>query len=415
VVTLANIGNQGISGVTTLLRSGHNLFQLTDSLAGYGSIPAGGNATNGADPFAVQVDPTIPLETPVPMTLFITGADYVDTLLFTITVGEIRQCDPIPDGPRVPPLYWAYDDADSAYNQHPQFNWIETRGRGTQITLSDDQTVTLDLPTGFAWQFYGQSYSQLSVCGNGFITPGATTNAGWTNSTLPSTSMPGLIAANWDDLYPPDGGGVWWFYDAANHAFVVEWDSVGYYPSGSGLYDKFEIVVFDTSCHTMSGDNVVVVQYLTANNYISNTVGIQDPTMTIGIQCLYDNAYHRGTTPLAAGRAIKFLAEAPSTGIAERSPVVKTSGLSLRAYPNPFHGSVCFSVELPSKGPITAGIYDQSGRLVRRLASGAPASRDFSRLWDGRDEQGIAVAPGIYFCRIAAAGAEAHAKIVLSR
>jgi len=400
VVGLRNIGNQAVNNVTALIRSGHNLFRILDSTASYGSIEPCSTRTNLADPFRVEVDASIPNETPVPITLFVSGTDYVDTLSFTVVIGELRPTDPIPDGPRQPPLFWAYDDIDSGYSQHPVFSWVEINTMGTRLTLSDDQTVQLDLP--FIWKFYGTDFTQISVCGNGWVAPGYTTISAYSNTSLPTASLPAAVCLNWDDLYPPTGGGVWYYHDATNHRYIVEWDSVAYY-SPQTVFDKFEVIIYDPTIPTPTGDNVILVQYLTANNYSSNTVGIQDPSQTIAIQCLLDGTYHRGAAPLAPGRAIKFTTCDP-TAITEE-PNRGLPGPVLRAYPNPFVHSVVLTAS--GIGTATARIYDNTGRLIRTLTGTGRWA------WDGRDEAGRLLATGVYFCRIAGDRYKTGIKLVL--
>ncbi|MEO0135617.1 MAG: T9SS type A sorting domain-containing protein, partial [candidate division WOR-3 bacterium] len=228
---------------------------------------------------------------------------------FEIIVGEMGfVTDPIPDGPRRPPRYWAYDNVDTFYIECPEFEWIEIRNVGVQLPITqDDQTIQINLP--FPFRYYGTLYTgQLSVCGNGWITPVYTTSTVYTNQPLPdptSTNPSAMICVNWDDLYPPTGNGIWFYYDTLNHRMILEWDSVHYYnPRAS--WDKFQIIIYDTTVRTYTGDNEIVFQYLTANNYISNTVGIEDQTNTIGINALYNNTYHRACAPIVAGRAVKF-------------------------------------------------------------------------------------------------------------
>jgi hypothetical protein len=414
VLELRNVGNQPANNVTTRLRSTDARFVITDSLAGFGSIPAGATRSNAADPFAARADEQIPLETPIPCDLFISGDSYCDTVRFSIVIGEIRTIDPIPDGPRAPALYWAYDDVDVLYPEHPSYDWVETRGRGTMLTLSDDQTVTVDLPSGFIWKYYGQSNTQLSICGNGFVMPGYGTSTLWTNTTLPNASSPAMVAINFDDLYPPIGGGVWYFHDAANHRFVVEWDSVAYY-SPQTSWDKFELVIYDTTVATPSGDNVLVAQYLTANNYVSNTVGLQDPSLTIGIQCLLDNSYHRGTAPLAAGRAIKYTTVLPTSGVVEEPGLARPGSIAVDACPNPFQGSVVLSVGFPAAMPFTASIYDNAGRRVRRLTESRISSGRALFTWDGRNDQGSVMPSGVYTCVFQSRNASAAKRVTLLR
>ncbi|MCS7250593.1 MAG: hypothetical protein NZ608_06700, partial [candidate division WOR-3 bacterium] len=128
------------------------------------------------------------------------------------------------------------------------------------------------------------------------------------NQQLPdptSTNPSAMICANWDDLYPPTGNGIWFYYDELNRRIILEWDSVHYYNPRS-QWDKFQIIIYDTTVRTYTGDNEIVFQYLTANYYQSNTIGIEDQTNTIGINALYNNTYHRACAPITPRRAIKF-------------------------------------------------------------------------------------------------------------
>ncbi|MDH5185882.1 MAG: hypothetical protein OEW70_02320, partial [candidate division WOR-3 bacterium] len=135
---MRNVGNEPALNVTATLRSEDNRFQVFDSVATYGDIPACSTCVNTDDAFGIEVDPTIPLETSVQCLLLVEGDDYCDTISFRIIIGEIRMFDPIPDN-REPPLYWAYDDVDTNYANHPTFEWIECYGTGTQLILSDDE------------------------------------------------------------------------------------------------------------------------------------------------------------------------------------------------------------------------------------------------------------------------------------
>lgn len=86
------------------------------------------------------------------------------------------------------------------------------------------------------------------------------------------------------------------------------------------------------------------------------------------------------------------------------------AGRALVAYPNPAVGgrtSVLFRVPFdPREGastmPARLDVYDASGRLVRRLASGTYATGLQSAAWDGNDVNGRPVGPGTYFMRMTA-------------
>jgi len=401
IVTLRNTGLGNAYGVTGILRSTDARLQVGDSTGSFGDIPCDTTGSNESDRFTVSADGSIPRETQIPCTLVVSTGGITKKLGFNIGVGVIRTIDPIPDGPRTPALYWAYDEVDSGYSERPEFSWIEVSGIGTRLTLDDDQTVQVDLPPAFGpFRYYGQDFTQVSVCSNGWVAPGYTTAEDWSNSALPVADIPQCLFANWDDVYPPRGGGVWYRHDADNHRFIVEWDSVGYI-SGSE-YETFEIVLYDTTLAAADGNCPVLFQYLTAAKTSSSTVGVQDPDAAVYIQCLYDGSYTRGASTWNPGHAIKFTTDAPHVAVAE--PADK-AGLPQRlallaGAPNPFRSATRLSYAVPREMNLSLSVYDDAGRKVKNLFSGLARPGVRTATWDGRDEQGRRVGQGIYFYRL---------------
>jgi hypothetical protein len=409
-VGLRNAGNQTAYNISSLLRSSDNRFQIIDSLAEFGDILACSTCVNSADAFMISVDPLIPLETQIPCKLFINGDSICDTFSFNISVGQIRACDPIPDGPRQPPLYWAYDNVDTFYTHHPDFEWIECNGVGTQVVLGDDETQTINFPTGFVWNYYGQGYNQISICSNGWVAPGYTTTHDYYNYGLPSTLSPAnIIAVNWDDLDPRTGPGIWYYYEPIRHCFVVEWDSVPYF--GTSTPEKFQVVIFDSAVQTPTDNNVITTQYATSTGSSTRTIGIQDYSQTIGIQCLYDTACHRGNAPIAAGRAIRFITADPSVEIEEIPSTNPQSKFSVVASPNPFHNRATFILDRTLNPKSSARIYDNTGRLIRSILTGS----NTVLTWDGRDNELKDVRAGVYILRIDNIDNHTMTKLILTR
>jgi len=400
-----------------VLRSSDSRFQILDSTASYGTIRKGDSATNPSDRFTVHANSNIPPETPISCTLHMfADGGFSSTAQFTIVVGEIRQTDPIPDGPRTPALYWAYEDVDSFYEERPVFNWVEINNRGTRLTLNDDQTVQISLPPAFGpFIFYGQSYTQLSICSNGFVAPGYTTFSSWTEQALPKGSEPPMLAVNWDDIYPPIGNGVWYYHDTANHRFVIEWDSVAYY-SQHNILDKYEIILYDTTLAASDGNCEFAYQYLRIDQNNSCTVGSQDHTYAIGINALYDGNYHRGSAPLVAGRAIKFTTDPPvGIGEAEDWRSLSLNRVPLLAYPNPFGGQGIIAWNVKTEGRVSLRVFDVTGREVRKLVDSRMKPGSYSVVWDGRASTGRQVAAGVYFYRLETASGTWEQKVTLTR
>ncbi len=418
-VQLVNSGLGNAYQVTAVLVSGDVRLAVLDSTGDYGLVPADSWVMNLTDRFRVRASASIPREFVIPCTLRVSQLGYpVQNVPFGIEVGRLTAVDPIPDGPRTPALYWAYDDADSMYAEAPRFSWVEIRNLGTRLTLSDDQTVVIDLPSSFGpFRFYNQNFTQVSICGNGWVAPGYTTSSAYSNTNLPTTTLPGALCINWDDLYPPTGGGVWYYHDQANHRFIIEWDSVAYYSSRT-TFDKNQIILYDTTLAAYDGNCEFLFQYLTANQTSSATVGEQDPTVQIAIEVLYNTAYHRAAMPILPGRAIKFTTDTIVTGLAEGANVLSSRRLGLAPSRNPFSRSVVLNYSLPSAARVRVSVCDASGRVVRDLVNSGGelvAPGVYSVAWNGRDNSGRELAAGIYFYRLTSSVGNLSRKAVLTR
>jgi hypothetical protein len=99
---------------------------------------------------------------------------------------------------------------------------------------------------------------------------------------------------------------------------------------------------------------------------------------------------------------------------------VTTDGeLALRlshARPNPTTGVAWFDFDIPAHiGPVSLGIYNVAGRLVRRMADGAVERGRHTCEWDGRDESGSPVSPGVYFARLEVGERSAVRRMVVLR
>ncbi|HWN80961.1 MAG TPA: FlgD immunoglobulin-like domain containing protein, partial [Candidatus Udaeobacter sp.] len=120
-------------------------------------------------------------------------------------------------------------------------------------------------------------------------------------------------------------------------------------------------------------------------------------------------AYIDSTTVVA--EAARQAAEAHSA-----KPGAERIALAFQgATPNPTRAEATLRFALGSGGPVTVAIYDVAGRLVRQLADGPFAPGEHALPWDARDDQGRAVAAGMYLIRIQAPGGTATHKLLLAR
>jgi hypothetical protein len=86
------------------------------------------------------------------------------------------------------------------------------------------------------------------------------------------------------------------------------------------------------------------------------------------------------------------------------------------SYPNPFNPTTTIEYSLASKGKVTIAVYDIAGRLVKRLLVDELVEAGVNRVfWDGKNENGIKVASGVYFCSMRTAGEVSGIKLILLR
>jgi hypothetical protein len=73
-------------------------------------------------------------------------------------------------------------------------------------------------------------------------------------------------------------------------------------------------------------------------------------------------------------------------------------------YPNPFNPSTRVAYALAEPSAVTLAVYDVLGRRVAVLENERQDAGYYEAEWNGRNDAGLAVSSGIYFCRIDASG-----------
>jgi hypothetical protein len=171
------------------------------------------------------------------------------------------------------------------------YNWLDATTGGAIVAQGDDVYQSVNLP--FAFNFYGNVYSNLYVSSNGYASfgEGYTT---YSNSCIPNASTPNnAIYAFWDDLYPAgSGNGNVYVKQVDSASFVIEWYQVKQYSSSA--YQTFEIV--------LRNDNSITLQYQSVSNTGSATTGVEDANGALAQQYLCNGA----GTPLSNPLAIRY-------------------------------------------------------------------------------------------------------------
>jgi len=106
----------------------------------------------------------------------------------------------------------------------------------------------------------------------------------------------------------------------------------------------------------------------------------------------------------------------PFGGIAQEESNILPLTFALHSpIPNPSASGAMVRYDLPRPALVELRIYDVTGVLVRRLVEGAQPAGYQRAYWNGRDERGRTVAPGVYYCRFKADDFLATHKMVVRR
>ena len=334
-ITLKNNGAVTINDIYGQLVTQNDLVQVQDNIGYFGSILVGAQATTTEDAYQLLGRTQMLPGMLVPMRLKLSNAaGFLQWIDFTLTVGAVTSHDPLgPDAYG----YVIYDVTDTGYEDCPTFEWMGIApaegGQGTILPFTDTSvdvegdavgivsTIPVTLP--FAFQFYGEPYTQITVCSNGFIAFGLTENGNWANCPIPGYGGPSpMIAPFWDDMITGSGGTYKW-YDATNHRFIVEWYNLKNGYNQSSL-ETFQVILYDQVYYPTSlGDGPIKIQYNTFNN-VDNasgdmsvsgsgnyaTIGIQNADQSTGLQYSFNNLYPTAAAPLSAQKAL-YITNAP--------------------------------------------------------------------------------------------------------
>jgi hypothetical protein len=95
--------------------------------------------------------------------------------------------------------------------------------------------------------------------------------------------------------------------------------------------------------------------------------------------------------------------------------VLPAAALTVFVSPNPFNPRTVIALDLPRAGEVSLRVYDIRGRLVRTLHDGQLTEGRHELVWLGDDDAGRALASGVYFYEVRAAGEERIGKLALVR
>ena len=323
-IQLHNSGSTSATNITGQITSASTAIEILDNTGTWSAVyPGGFSSSSGTgDSFIISAMEDVIPGTIAHLILSVNTDDgYSNSSVIPIQIGIPTINDPTgPDSYG----YYIYDSGDIDYLLAPVYDWVEIDarygGNGTYLSSlddngnNDDDVETVDLP--FDFRFYGQIYSEISICSNGWIAFGDTDMSSFRNYPLPGAGGPGkMVAVFWDDLKLTNSGRVYTWYDSNNKVFIIQWSRVRTYQNNST--ETFQIILKDPNYYmTPTNDGEMLIQYMDFTNNTTGsyswsqihgnycTVGIEDHTMTQGLQYTFNNTYADAAMQLSDETAI---------------------------------------------------------------------------------------------------------------
>lgn len=213
---------------------------------------------------------------------------------------------------------YGYRWKDSDEPGGPAFSWVDISGVGTEIIFTSSgyciDCTSGPFPIGFSFPFYGNSFTEVRVTTEGWISFTSDLKT-YTNRELPnslSSTPENLIAAFWDDLVLRSGTGsepvashAYYHYDGTR--FIVQWDNF-YVIADYDTNFTFQTILYPSGR--------IVHQYLTMQNGRLNsaTIGQQNDTKDIGLTVVYNDYYMHDGLAIEVASAPEWLTVDPASG-----------------------------------------------------------------------------------------------------
>jgi len=189
-----------------------------------------------------------------------------------------------------------YQWQDSKQLDSVTYDWVDISGVGTEVSLGDDEAVSVALP--FDFNFYGITNNTINISSNGYLTfDDILSDYEYQNNAITSSyNVSNFIAPFWDDLNPDHAGSIYHHYDAENNRFIVQYQDVARYETEGSL--TFQTI--------LNADGSIIYQYNNLNAAVNSaTVGLENPDGNAGLQIVHNNQNDENPY-LVNGLAIEF-------------------------------------------------------------------------------------------------------------
>ncbi len=259
-----------------------------------------------------------------------TEAGFVDTAYFSVQMGNSAENEPHPPDKYG---YCCFDDTDEEWEAAPDYEWIEINPDEEnpdfdgeildfegESNMDIGEAVVVEL--GFAAQFYGEEFEEITVSSNGFVVFGDhELMVNFQNWPLDrGIGGLGMAAPFWDWLRFGDNSAIIAIHDEENFRFIVEWYRLRHI-EGDDVDQTFQLIIKDPEVwQNETGDSDIIFQYQSVtnirgpedgraprerNNYYASA-GISSPDGATGINYTFNDQYPVSSAVIEPERAILF-------------------------------------------------------------------------------------------------------------
>ncbi len=337
--------------------------------------------------------------------------EFQHSMSLPLVLGQVGTADPQQGSDQI---YYIYDDLDVDYEAVAVFDWLEIspeEGGAGMVLPFTQSNQTFAVPVPFDYNFFGTTFSNLSVSTDGWVAPGITEAVSYDNRALPYApdAVNGMIAVLWNDLWDFFGdttGTISYYYDTSEDRFVVEWYQVTDWQFGR-YASTFQIQLLNPDTYpTPTGDAQWLLLYqdlaMHANSALGATIGYESLNEQHGATYYFNQTRPATSAELANGRALRLTTAPPTiTDVPDlQQPVLPANFALFQNYPNPFNPETTIEFALAARANVKLEVFDLLGRSVAQLTNGVYEAGRHRLHWNGAGRSGVSAPSGIYFYRL---------------
>jgi hypothetical protein len=310
--------------------------------------------------------------------------------------------------------YVLYEAADQTYSEAPEAGFTSIASLGQELPIDApipdpwewefQDGITLVEPLPFTFNYWGEDFSMISICSNGWIAFGDYDYVYTAiNTPIPGAQgAPAMVAPYWTNLYNYASqrfGHLYTWYDADQHRYLIEWND--FRPVSSTAFATFQLELRDPLYwdEEQPAGEIILRYDEVPHNPGENgaTVGFESPDETAGLQLLFNEDMHQTLHEIEPGSVFRYMKHTSFTGLDEAQRPTRSELQAV--WPNPFNPSTHIQFNISQASFVELAVFNLLGQQVTRLVKADLASGSHTLQFNGSGFES-----GIYFARLTVNG-----------